>query len=162
MLRAAVCATMGRALVALGLALLALAPATCAFVSVRAIDAARYCTTAAPMRRCDADPPPATWRTNLTGARVPADADADVRRTERILVDLFSALLQADDVTLLERQAHGMGVAYLDTNFSMCRPPMLLRNSVREIMRRYGLPLIPLERKWTRVAGNQTVDAGFL
>jgi hypothetical protein len=59
-----------------------------------------------------------------------------------------------------------MGVAYLDTNFSMCRPPLLLRQSVRQIMQRYDLSIAPLERKWTPVPGNHTLSRhpppGFL
>ncbi len=42
-----------------------------------------------------------------------------------------------------------MGAVYLDTNFTMSRPPLLLRSGVREIMSRYNLPLRPVERKWT-------------
>ena len=95
---------------------------------------------------------------NATRPRPPVQAPVDARRHERMLVELMSAILQTDDVTLLERDAQAMGVAYLDTNFTMCRPPLLLRNSVRDIMHRYDLPMIPLERKWTRVPGNETVD----
>ncbi|MEI6355499.1 MAG: hypothetical protein WCP53_00175 [Verrucomicrobiota bacterium] len=89
---------------------------------------------------------------NATLAQIPVDG----RRHERMLVELFSALLQTDDVGLLERDAQAMGVAYLDANFSMCRPPLLLRQSVRAIMQRYGLALVPLERKWTPVPLNQS------
>ena len=77
----------------------------------------------------------------------------DTRRQERILNEFFTVLLQADDVALLEREASAMGPAYLDTNFTMCRRPVLLRSSVRDIMSKYGMPLTPLERKWTPVAG---------
>jgi len=94
---------------------------------------------------------PPAWRTNAT-----AVDDAGLRH-ERMLVELFSALLQADDIALLEREAHGMGVVYLDYNFSMSRAPLLLRNSVLELMRRYDLRLIPVERKWNPVPGNHTV-----
>jgi hypothetical protein len=66
-----------------------------------------------------------------------------------MLTDLISALIHADDCTLLERQAQGMGAVYLDTNFSMSRPPLLLRSGVREIMNRYNIPLRPVERRWT-------------
>ena len=75
----------------------------------------------------------------------------ETRRQERILNEFFSVLLQADDVALLEREAHTMGLTYLDTNFTMCRRPVLLRNSVREIMQKYSMPVIPLERKWSPV-----------
>jgi hypothetical protein len=98
--------------------------------------------------------------------RLPMQVQADVRRHDRILVELLSALLQTDDVALLERDARAMGVAYLDTNFSMCRRPLLLRQSVREIMGRHDIPFAPLERKWTPVARNHSVHdtppSGFL
>jgi len=66
-----------------------------------------------------------------------------------MVTDLIAALMHADDCTLLERQAQGMGAVYLDTNFSMSRPPLLLRSAVREILGRYNVPLRPVERKWT-------------
>ena len=75
--------------------------------------------------------------------------EVDTRRVENMLTDLISVLMHADDCTLLERQAQGMGSVYLDANFSMSRPPLLLRAGVREIMSRYNLPLRPVERKWT-------------
>jgi len=75
--------------------------------------------------------------------------EIDTRRVENMLTDLVSVLMHADDCTLLERQTQGMGSVYLDSNFSMARPPLLLRTGVREIMSRYNLPLRPVERKWT-------------
>jgi hypothetical protein len=45
-----------------------------------------------------------------------------------------------------------MGPVYLDANFSMSRPPLLLRSGVREIMGKYNLPLRPVERKWNPAA----------
>ena len=76
------------------------------------------------------------------------------RRVENILSDFLSALIHADDCTLLERQTQGMGAVYLDANFSMSRPPLLLRSGVRDIMGRYNLPLRPVERKWTTMYTN--------
>ena len=75
--------------------------------------------------------------------------ELSTRRVENILSDFLSALIHADDCTLLERQTQGMGPVYLDGNFSMSRPPLLLRSGVRDIMGRYNLPLRPVERKWT-------------
>jgi len=80
--------------------------------------------------------------------------EIDTRRVENMLTDLVSVLMHADDCTLLERQTQGMGSVYLDTNFSMTRPPRLLRAGVREIMSRYNLPLRPVERKWTHLSHN--------
>jgi len=74
--------------------------------------------------------------------------EINTRRVENMMADFFSALIHADDCTLLERQTQGMGVVYLDANFSMSRPPLLLRTGVREIMNKYNLPLRPVERKW--------------
>jgi hypothetical protein len=103
---------------------------------------------------------------NATRRRLPVMIPVDARRHEHMLVELMSAILQTDDITLLERDAQTMGVAYLDTNFSMCRPPLLLRQSVRQIMQRYDLSIAPLERKWTPVPGNHTLSRhpppGFL
>jgi hypothetical protein len=80
--------------------------------------------------------------------------EIDTRRVENMLTDLVSVLMHADDCTLLERQTQGMGPVYFDTNFSMTRPPRLLRAGVREIMSRYNLPLRPVERKWTYLSHN--------
>ena len=96
-------------------------------------------------------PPPSTWsRLNNTPmlSRITRN-EINTRRVENMLVDLFSALLHADDCTLLERQTQGMGAVYLDANFSMSRAPLLLRTGVREIMSKYNLHLRPVERKWT-------------
>ena len=167
---------MGRALGALGLALLALARVSCVFVPfvpfvppcpADALHGSKHAFTAAtvlrraPPRTDSHNSPPSLHlhAQNATRPRLPVHAPVDARRHERMLVELMSAILQTDDVTLLERDAQAMGVAYLDTNFTMCRPPLLLRNSVRDIMHRYDLPMIPLERKWTRVPGNETVDS---
>jgi hypothetical protein len=80
--------------------------------------------------------------------------EINTRRVENMLADFFAALINADDCTLLERQTQLMGAVYLDTNFSMSRPPLLLRSGVRELMSRYNLPLRPVERKWTTSSNN--------
>ena len=74
-------------------------------------------------------------------------------RHERILIEFFSALLCADDLELLERPANASGLAYLDidTNFSMSRPPVLLRGKLRELMRKYNMTVIPVQHTWTPV-----------
>ena len=95
-------------------------------------------------------PPPSVWsKFNNTPvlSRITRN-EINTRRVENMLADLFSALMHADDCTLLERQTQGMGSVYLDGNFSMSRPPLLLRQGVREIMAKYNLPLRPVERKW--------------
>jgi hypothetical protein len=89
------------------------------------------------------------YRGNVTRPRL--YPHHETRRQERILNEFFSALLDADDIALVERNAQGMGLAYLDTNFTMCRRPLLIRNSVRNIMSKYGMPVVPVERKWTPV-----------
>jgi hypothetical protein len=71
-----------------------------------------------------------------------------------MLTDFISVLIHADDCTLLEHQTQSMGPVYLDANFSMSRPPLLLRSGVREVMSRYNLPLRPVERKWTTSSNN--------
>jgi hypothetical protein len=78
--------------------------------------------------------------------------EVDTRRVENMLTDLISVIMHADDCTLLERQAQGMGSVYLDANFSMARPPFLLRSGVRDVMSRYNVPLQSVERKWTSSA----------
>jgi len=84
--------------------------------------------------------------------------EINTRRVENMLTDFFSALIHADDCTLLERQTQGMGSVYLDGNFSMSRPPLLLRTGVREIMSKYSIPLRPIERKWKPSAYDNTTD----
>jgi len=85
--------------------------------------------------------------------------EINTRRIENMLTDFFSALIHADDCTLLERQTQGMGSVYLDTNFSMSRQPLLLRTGVREIMSKYNLPLRPVERKWKPSPYNESTPA---
>ena len=105
-------------------------------------------------------PPPSTWsKFNNTPvlSRITRN-EINTRRVENMITDFFSALLHADDCTLLERQTQGMGSVYLDANFSMSRPPMLLRNGVREIMSKYSIPLRPIERKWKPSAYDNTTD----
>lgn len=160
---------MGRVLLALGLALLALACASCVFVPFpHHLPAPRRASSAAPMCTSEdlAELPQPLRRPQRTKPdrheRMLAQIPESEKRHERMLVELFSALLQTDDLTLLERDTQAMGVAYLDTNFTMCRPPLLLRQSVRDIMRRYDLAMLPLERKWTRVPGNGSVGARFI
>jgi hypothetical protein len=106
-------------------------------------------------------PPPATWsKLNNTPvlSRITRN-EINTRRVENMLTDFFSALIHADDCTLLERQTQGMGSVYLDTNFSMSRKPLLLRTGVREIMSKYNLPLRPVERKWTPSPYNESTPA---
>jgi len=97
-------------------------------------------------------PPPTTW-SRLNNAPVLSRItrnEVNTRRVENIMLDFFAALMNADDCTLLERQTQGMGVVYLDGNFSSSRPPRLLRAGVREIMGKYNLELRPVERRWTK------------
>ena len=96
-------------------------------------------------------PPPTTW-SRLNNAPVLSRItrnEINTRRVENILTDFFAALIHADDCTLLERQTKGMGPVYLDANFSMSRPPLLLRAGVRDIMAKYNLQLRPVERRYT-------------
>ena len=149
---------MARTLLALALVLAANTHAnaahdsTHAFTSVAVLDRRPRGSTSHPALHLHAQ--------NATRPRLPAKPPVDARRHERMLVELFSALLQTDDITLLERDAQAMGVAYLDTNFSMSRPPLLLRQSIRQIMQRYSLTVEPLERKWTPVPRNTTRSRG--
>jgi hypothetical protein len=97
-------------------------------------------------------PPPTTW-SRLNNAPVLSRItrnEINTRRVENILADFFATLMHADDCTLLERQTQGMGVVYLDANFSMSRRPFLLRSGVREIMSKYHLELRPVERRWMK------------
>lgn len=104
------------------------------------------------------DDPGIPWRglrCNPVQNRV-SQNEIQTRRVENILTDFFSALLYADDCTLLERQTQGMGVVYLDTGFNVSRPPFLLRRGVRDIMSKYNLPLRPVENKWNVACSNAT------
>lgn len=153
---------MARAIAALGLALLALALAVRAHQSQQPrafalspppelMPGLRVSHTHADTCLASHGTPWPSYSANYSRPRPRLHPHYDTRRQERILTELFSVIMQADDVALLEREAGNMGLAYLDTNFSMCRRPVLLRNQVRDIMSKYGLPIIPLERKWTPV-----------
>ncbi|MBV5277407.1 hypothetical protein JZU56_06430 [bacterium] len=110
--------------------------------------------------RAEPPPPPTTW-SKLNNAPVLSRItrnEVNTRRLENILADFFAALIHADDCTLLERQTQGMGPVYLDANFSMSRPPLLLRTGVREIMSKYNLQMRPVERKWTPTYNEKTAD----
>jgi hypothetical protein len=82
--------------------------------------------------------------------------EINTRRLENMLTEFFSVLLYADDCTLLERQTQGMGPVYLDTGFNTSRSPLLLRSGVRDIMRKYNIPLRPVERKWNVTPSNES------
>ena len=84
--------------------------------------------------------------------------EIQTRRVENMLTDFFSALLHADDCTLLERQTQGMGVVYLDVGFNVSRPPLLLRHGVQDIMSKYNVPLRPVERKWNVARWNESTS----
>jgi hypothetical protein len=109
-------------------------------------------------------PPPSSWsKFNNTPilSRITRN-EINTRRLENMVTDLFSAIIHADDCTLLERQTQGMGSVYLDANFSMSRPPLLLRTGVREIMSKYNLALRPVERKWMPSTYNEnTTDTAL-
>ena len=81
-----------------------------------------------------------------------------LQRLESALAELCAAVLQADDVGLLEQHSVGMGPIYQDGSFNMSRPPLMLRAAVREVMARYELPTRPVERKW--LSGNHSQAAG--
>ena len=112
-----------------------------------------------PGPRLQSDDPGVPWRTfrNIPVHSRIAQNEIRTQRVENMMTDLFSVLMHADDCTLLERQAQGMGSVYLDSGFNMSRPPFLLRSGVRDIMGKYSVPLRPLERKWTAVRSNETV-----
>ena len=106
----------------------------------------------------DPEEPGMPWRF-LKGTPVHsriAQNEINTRRVESMLVDFFSALLHADDCTLLERHAQGMGAVYLDVGFNVSRPPFLLRHGVRDIMGKYNLPLRPVEHKWNVACSNES------
>ena len=111
-----------------------------------------------PALRLSSDDTGVPWRTfrNIPVHSRIAQNEIRTQRVENMLADLFSVLLHADDCTLLERQAQGMGAVYLDSGFNVSRPPFLLRSGVRDIMGKYSVPLRPLERKWTPVVSNET------
>jgi hypothetical protein len=81
-----------------------------------------------------------------------------LQRLESALAELCGAVLQADDIGLLEQHAAGMGPIYQDGSFNMSRGPLMLRAAVRDVMQRYELPARPVERKW--LSGNHSQAAG--
>jgi len=74
-----------------------------------------------------------------------------VRVLERALSDVCGALLQCDDLAMLERQTAGIGDVYLDSNFNATRRFRLFRRCVRDIMRDAGLEPTPLMHSWVTV-----------
>ena len=79
-----------------------------------------------------------------------------VRVLERALSDVCGALLQCDDLAMLERQTAGIGDVFLDGNFNATRRPRLLRRCVRDIMRDAGLEPTPLMHSWVPVGTGRT------
>ena len=74
-----------------------------------------------------------------------------VRVLERALSDVCGALVQCDDLALLERETAGMGDVFMDTSFNASRSPRYLRRCVRDIMRDAGLEPTPLMYSWVPV-----------
>ena len=111
-----------------------------------------------PELRLQSDDPGVPWRTfrNIPVHSRISQNEIRTQRVENMMTELFSTLMHADDCSLLERQAQGMGAVYLDSGFNVSRPPFLLRSGVRDIMGKYSVPLRPLERKWTPVVSNET------
>ena len=85
-------------------------------------------------------------------------AESRLLRLENALAELCAAVLQADDVGLLEQHAAGMGRVFMDGSFNMSRGPLMLRAAVRDVMVRYDLPARPVERKW--LSGNHSLAVG--
>jgi hypothetical protein len=81
-----------------------------------------------------------------------AQAEIKTQRIENMVGDLFSVLLNAEDLALIERQARDSEI-YIDKGFNMSRKPFMLRNGIREIVGKYSIAVRPLERKWTTVDG---------
>ena len=75
-------------------------------------------------------------------------------RLENVVAELCAAVLQADDIGLLEQHSAGMGRVYMDGGFNMSRRPLMLRAAVREVMARYEVPLRPVTHQW--LSGNHS------
>lgn len=67
---------------------------------------------------------------------------------EALVSELCIALIDCDDLKLLERETAKIGPIFMDTGFAMSRRPMLLRSRVRDIVQRYNTGDVHLERKW--------------
>jgi hypothetical protein len=81
-------------------------------------------------------------------------------RLENALGDLCAAVLQADDIGLLEQHSTGMGRVYLDGGFNMSRRPLMLRAAVREVMQRYELPVRPVQHTWLSSNHSESMPGG--
>jgi len=79
-----------------------------------------------------------------------------VRVLERALSDVCGALLQCDDLALLERETAGIGDVFMDTSFNASRSPRFLRLCVRDIMRERGLEPTPLMHSWVPIKRQYT------
>ena len=64
------------------------------------------------------------------------------------MASLCAAIVHADDVALMERQASGMGPVFQDMSLSSTRRPRWLRRSVQNVAGQYAVSIMPPEVKW--------------
>ena len=85
-----------------------------------------------------------------------------LQRLESALAELCAAVLQADDIGLLEQHSAGMGRVYMDGGFNMSRRPLMLRAAVREVMARYEVPLRPVTHQWLSGNHSESLPGGLV
>lgn len=85
--------------------------------------------------------------------------NARISSIEALVSELCVALVDCDDLKLLEKETAKIGPIFMDTGFTMSRHPMLLRTRVRDIVQRYNAGGMHLERKWTVYNSSSTLGA---
>ena len=106
-----------------------------------------------PWRQCGVN---STRHDNICMRRL----SARLARLENSVSALCSAIVHADDVALMERQAAGMGFVYQDTNLDNRRRARWLRRGVRDVAAQYSIALMPPEVKWEHMNIVEEIDTG--
>lgn len=136
---------------------LPLAALAFAMPPTRCTPACRMCLQS-PRPRAVSEPGlrPRPEQARLVYGRAESDVEclrSDVRRLERLVVDLCGALVYSDDVALLERTAAALGPIYRDASFSSTRHPMYARQAVERVLATRGLVAAPPVRVWRPTSG---------
>lgn len=74
--------------------------------------------------------------------------NARLTSLESLVSELCNALVDCDDLKLLERDAAKIGPVYLDTGFVMQRNPLLLRSRLKQIIQKYHVHDVSIQRTW--------------
>ena len=76
------------------------------------------------------------------------DLRSEIRVLRNLVQEVCGALVFCDDMALREHEMMANGLLYADLNFTATRRPVLLRHTVSQTLRRYGMHPTPIERHW--------------